>query len=60
MSLAKAKCDEKKDGGQWFPRKKQQDINPVLLQWLASVADAGLPLKQHWFNVLCLLGLSAT
>ena len=35
MFLAKVKCDEKKDGGQWFPRKKQQD-KCCFNGWLAS------------------------
>ena len=28
-----------------------QDVDPMLFQCWASVADGGLTLKQHWINV---------
>ena len=32
-------------------------VEPVLVLCWASVADGGPELDQHWFNVLCLLGV---
>ena len=40
--------------------QQARDIDPVLFQCWASVADAGPTLKQHWVNVSCLLGSEHT
>ena len=35
--------------------KETLDIDPMLVYSWASVEDGGLTVKQHWFNVTCLL-----
>ena len=36
--------------------QQTRDVEPMLFYCWASVRDAGLTLKQHWFDVSCLLG----
>ena len=36
--------------------QQARDIDPMLIQWLASVADGGPTIKQQWVDVPCLLG----
>ena len=38
------------------PTQQARDIDPMLFYCLADVEDGGPALKQHWVNVLCLLG----
>ena len=35
--------------------QQTQDIEPMLFQCRTTICDADPTLKQHWFNVLCLL-----
>ena len=37
--------------------QQTRGVEPVLVLCWASVADGGPELDQHWFNVLCLLGV---
>ena len=40
-----------------YGNKKTRDIEPLLVQWWASVVDGGSTLNQQWLDVSCLLGL---
>ena len=37
--------------------KQIQDVDSMLVKRWSSVVDGGLTFNQHWFTVLCLLGL---
>ena len=42
----------------FVPTKKTRGVVPMLFQCGPNVSDVGSTLKQHWYNVSCLLGSS--
>ena len=48
--------NEKQQGFKPCISQQTRGIEPMLFECWATVYDAGLTLKQHWFNASCLLG----